>query len=768
MIRPQNAKWTPRLSARTLSVFVLLVTVCISFSFAREVIQPNEPHNPGDRPDDLRNKQERPRLTGGGDESAQPGAPAPAPRAESKPEEEQAGGGEESAAQVEEDVPLVDLFFSQTKLEQVLAAIKQQTEVSVIAKGRAAGQRVDVIAQKEPVETALEKICSSRNWRWVKTGEKSYEIMDEQTYMSDVLPKKVQRKTFNLRFIKASEAQKAVSGMLTKGIGSVAADERTNKLFVTDVPQVLERITRLLEEIDVLLVTRVFYIKHANVQDLVDKIQVYKSPPGIIEYDAKTHQIIVTDTFENIKRMEMMIDVIDIGPEIRVYDINNIGLDGKLASEIEDAIDQVVTEDAFWKLDVNTGKLIVEDMPEIHEKIEEVLAAIDTPIKQVLIEAELVETSLSDVFSYSVNYRYGSDLFTAFGGEGIPEGVANYLYDVADDFTAASGGATGVSLNFISKTFQALVNASVSKGESTLLSQPRLIVKSNEPATIFVGGREPYLTTLYGDDDRYYSRSFTQSTVTVGLTLELTPVISNNGLVEMKINISNKDATTVKRTAQDQTYDLIRTSEQETETDLIIPSGETRYIAGITTNQTKKSRGGIPILSKIPLIGPYLFGSRTDEDTKRQILFFVTPTIVEEQGRRVKIVNGRLVEELPPEVKGKTVSRDEITSPPLTTYRSDEYTSPTKEGMLVSEGPSQLPELRDIMEEKDIADEYESFEAGPTGTFGEEYETPSKEERRQQIPAAIRPPRPPDEQPDSPRKTKPQPTRPETGEETNY
>ncbi|MCD6386181.1 hypothetical protein J7M23_10455 [Candidatus Sumerlaeota bacterium] len=638
--------------------------------------------------------------------------------------------GKQENTQLSPQPRLVNIILNQGKIEQALAMIKEQTGINVIAKGRAAGQRIDIIAQNEPIETVLEKICSPRKWVYHKVDETTYEIMDEQTYREQVLPKQVQRKTFQLKYIKATEAQKAVQGVITKGIGSVAVDERTNKLFVTDLPQVLELVTRLLEEIDVRLVTRVFYIKHADIKQIADKIQVYKSPPGIIESDPKTHQIIVTDTFENIKRMEMLIDVLDIGPELKTYDINNLGIDGKLAKEIEDAIKEIVTEGAFWRLNVNTGKLIVEDMPEVHEKIEKLLKALDTPLKQVLIEAELVETNLSRVLKYDIDYQFSYDL-----GEGE---FVSFPPDVPR-LASFNVTGTGLSLDILSKHLQAAINTSVSRGESRVLLQPRLIVRNGESAKVFVGGREPYLTTFIGED-RNWDRTYTQNYVTIGLELELTPMVSNRGLIELKINISNKSAQIVERPWEDKTYSLVKTFDQKTETVLMIPSGETRVIGGLVKTEASETKSGVPYLSEIPVIGPILFGSRETNDTKRDVLFFVTPTIVEERGRMIKIIDGKLVEEAPPEVSETPTPEEQMTTPTMPLESLEVISTPTQNNLLVSRPPSELPELKEVLTEEKPAAGYTPLIGAPTGTIGGSVPTPAPAVRTKKVPPEIAPP----------------------------
>lgn len=600
------------------------------------------------------------------------------------------------------------LIFNQAKIEQVVAAIKEQMGITIIVKGRAAGQRVDLITQNEPIETVLDKLTSPYRWVWNKIDDKTYQIMDEQTWLTLELPKQVQRKTFQLKNIKAVEAQKAIQGVLTKNIGSSAVDERTNKLFVTDLPQVLELVTRILEEVDVRLVTRVFYIKHANIKTIVDKIQVYKSPPGIIESDPKTHQIIVTDTFENIKRMEMVIEVLDIGPELKVYDITNMGIDGKLAKNIEEAVKNVVTEGAFWRLDVNAGKLIVEDMPEVHEKIAKILAFMDQPIKQVLIEAELVETNLAKTFDWTTQYNFSYDL-----NEG--EFVKSPSNLRLANFTV-SGGLT---LDMLSKYLQAKIQTSITENKSKLLLQSRLLIRNGETASINVGKKLPYLTTFFQDDvNRNYYSSVTQNAVNVGLNVDIQPVISNKGLIELKVKISNRDGSPVKRIYNDKTYELIETSDKDTATVLVIPSGETRVIGGYMMNNATDKRGGIPILSSIPVVGQYLFGTKNTQDLKNDVLFFITPTIVEENGRLVKLINGKLVEEAPPQ-EGLFMP-EEISSSTVEGMIEEGVTSPTQSAQLVSLPPTELPELKNLMSKNTTGrtSSYVPVFGAPSGVIG--------------------------------------------------
>jgi type II secretory pathway component GspD/PulD (secretin) len=516
-------------------------------------------------------------------------------KSEKDPVNEVSAESQAQPAQMAQSVtqPVATVIFSKGNIEQVLQAISLQTGVTVIAKGQAVGQRVDIIAKDEPLEVILDKLTSGKDWVWHKVNDTRYEIMDRRTYETTVLPKQRERKIFQPRYIKAEDFKNAIEGMLTKNIGKVAVDPRTNKVIVTDLPQVIEMIARLLEEIDVKPIVRVFYIRHADVDEIARMLERYKSAPGSIEADSKTHQIIVTDTLHNIKRMELLVEVLDIGPEMRIYNINNIGFEGEVLQDLSKAIERVVTKDAFWEINYRAGTLLVEDVTEVHEKIEKILAAFDRPSKQVLIEAEVIETGLEREFNLGVDYDLSQDLFSAvqdglFEGQ-VPTGSGDVTDDLGfinlrEEFPIVSLiNKGGLQVSYLSTHLRAQLNAFMSDTDTKLLIQPRLLVKNQEEATIFVGGEVPYLTTFFdrpsGGTDFRYSQ-FTQNTVNEGTMVKIRPSISNNDLIEMYVKLENNKAEEVTRDAGAQgSIELVGRRRQEVETVLVIPSDSLPWAA---------------------------------------------------------------------------------------------------------------------------------------------------------------------------------------------
>ncbi len=560
---------------------------------------------------------------------------------------------------------LIRVNFISTPIERVVADISKKSGASIISRGKTAGQRVSVNAKDESVERVLDKLTNSQsNWLWTKAQGKSntYEIWDSDSYKLEVLPKMVRQKVFQPREIPAEEVNKAIQPMLTEGIGTSSFDPRSNKVIVTDLPRVLELIQRMLDQIDVKLYTRVFYIEHADVNSIAEKLgNVKSSAAPAPEVDERTRQIIVKDRLEIVSQMASLVETLDIGPEMRVYDLNNIGIENEHVEDLEDAISELVTEGAYYKINSAAAKLIVQDVPSVHEKIEAVLAAFDQPQKQVNVEMEVVETYLEEGFEYSVDYNFSNDLFAAaldgllsgvpYGSGVKTDGNLGFL-NISHEFPAASGGSSGLDINYLSSHWFIKLHALQEDGKARVLQQPRVLVKNKDTVIFRVGNRLPYMTGGYGSTYNSSTGTYTNSGGNVqfiddGLELEVTPIISNNGMIEIDLTVNNRKAELKTITYQSQDNTAPQTKTQELGTTLLIPSGETRVVGGLIQESEAETHGGIPYLVKIPKIGPLLFGKvskpRTD-NLRKNLLIFITPTVVVDKPGDLLKYQGRVIQ----------------------------------------------------------------------------------------------------------------------------
>lgn len=556
------------------------------------------------------------------------------------------GGTEEAPAAQQ----LVTIALSDGRIESATAILSTQISGSVSIFGKAANTRVTVLAEEQPIESVLNMIANPAGFIWWKEDNGDYGISDREYYERNVLPKRVIQKVFMPKNIKASELDKAVKALITPNVGSSVADDRTNKLIVNDLPQAIERIERFIREIDVQLVIRVFYIRHTDVEDIATKLENYKSDPGTIEVDTRTRQIIVTDLLANIKKMELLIDILDVGPEIVIYDVNNIGIEGEELEDLKAIIDSIRTDEETLLFEVNEaqGVFILEDVPEVHERVEQLLAGFDQPVKQVLLQGEIVSTAFDRTFDLGLDrFAWAKDLDASIadgvfpgGVEGIPTGPFTDIDRIFPNFQLQGGTLTG---NYLNQRVYLQYSAVYSDSNSKVLLQPRLLVKNQQSSRIFVGSEVPYLTTFFDDiGNNDTRRTQTQSTVTDGLTFEVTPSISNSYLIELDLSIDNDKA----NITSENNVRLVGRDRQQVETILQIPSGQTRMIGGLVSNTDNVGNVGLPFLSSLPWVGP-LFGKRSTLTNASNLLIFITPSIVEdvlprpttEDGRRGRLVS---------------------------------------------------------------------------------------------------------------------------------
>jgi type II secretory pathway component GspD/PulD (secretin) len=581
--------------------------------------------------------------------------------------------------------------FNEAPIERVVAELSRKSGKNVVARGKTVGQKVTIIARDMPIERILDILVNQKpNWLWYPAEGRpdTYEIWDQESFRAEVLPKQVRQKVFVPREITAEDAYKAIQGVLTPNIGTASFDPRSNKVIVTDLPYVLELVQRLIEQIDVKFVTRVFYIAHADVNSIAEKLANLKSPAAPQpEVDERTHQIIVRDRLDIIRQMELLVETLDIGPEMRVYDLNNIGFEGQDREDLEDAISEVLTPNAYYKINIQSGKLIVEDVPEIHEKIEKILQAFDQPAKQVLIQGEIIETAFREGLSYGTDWTVSGDLFssvidgltgrntsgsssssgsTSSGsttgntqGGAVPVGSGTLdknslgFLDFRKEFPVVAVGSGGITAQNLSRHAFISLQAALSDSRTRILQQPRAIVKNQKEVAFSVGEKVPFFTGgVYTQNLANNYTGFTaselpqQNLINVGLDLNIRPTIYNNGLIEMEVEISNDSAVITQRTFNNAKFDAVGTKNQEIQSTLIIPSGETRVIGGLVRQDRNESRSGVPGLVRLPVVGPWLFGKYdqpAEQNGRQMLLIFLTPTIVADKATETFKYKGRVV-----------------------------------------------------------------------------------------------------------------------------
>lgn len=211
--------------------------------------------------------------------------------------------------------PLISLSLGTAEVELLLEKLEQQSGARISAQGKVPGQQVDSFSiRNSTLDEALRKLADSRNWVLHQPATpNTYELWDEESFKRIMRPRLQRERVFRVKNISAEEGAKAVAGVLTPDMGGAVFDSRANKVIVHDVPYVLDLAGRLLEQIDVAYVTRVFTVAHADTEHLSKILKSVKSSaaPDPIA-DNRTRQIIVEDRLEKIRKMEILVQTLDI------------------------------------------------------------------------------------------------------------------------------------------------------------------------------------------------------------------------------------------------------------------------------------------------------------------------------------------------------------------------------------------------------------------------------------------------------------------------
>jgi len=296
-----------------------------------------------------------------------------------------------------------------------------------------------------------------------------------------------------------------------------------------------------------------------------------------------------------------------------IFDVNFATL-----SDIENQFKTLKSKraDSSISSDARTNKIIVVDVEPNIKKMRALLESLDVPEKQVMIEARIVEASNSFSRDIGVKWNYGYqdgsasvaniNSFTSSMG-----GVVTNVLPSGTTGGIAAGMAFGKLISNIQLDMR--LSAAATIGQVKIISTPKVLTVNNKAAKISQGQKIPYQNTTSAEGAK-------TEFIDASLSLEVTPHITADGSVNMKIKASNNSVGSSAGGTPP-----INTKEATTE--LVVKNGETTVIGGIYVDSETDADTGVPYLSDIPLLG-WLFKSNSKIKTKNELLIFITPKIV--------------------------------------------------------------------------------------------------------------------------------------------
>jgi type IV pilus assembly protein PilQ len=277
------------------------------------------------------------------------------------------------------------------------------------------------------------------------------------------------------------------------------------------------------------------------------------------------------------------------------------------AEELVEPVTSLLTERGSVESDQRTNSLIIREVPENLPTLVEFVTALDRPIDQIKISAKLVEISTDDLTELGINWSLsGQSTIDGNPATTFGEVAANKVSDKVGNFTfdALAGGVD----------IDVQLSALASTGKLKVVAHPEITTVDNNEARIQLGQKIPIKQF---DESGNVVIEFTE----VGTILRVTPHITAENKILMHLYPE-------RSTYQfDPNGVIINTSNAETK--VVVNNGQTVVIGGLTTQDVVESHVGVPILKDIPLLG-YLFSFKQKRITDRDLVIFVTPTIVDD------------------------------------------------------------------------------------------------------------------------------------------
>ncbi|WP_083300816.1 type IV pilus secretin PilQ [Jeongeupia sp. USM3] len=280
-------------------------------------------------------------------------------------------------------------------------------------------------------------------------------------------------------------------------------------------------------------------------------------------------------------------------------------------------------------IDPRTNTLIIQDIPSKLDQIRELIGKIDIAVRQVMIEARIVEAS--DGFSRNLGVK-----FHGIGWKGdVIGGGALTTKEVKDSdgavIPAIAGNVPSVNLpaaainGFSAGSIAMLIagndgllglelSALEADGKGKIISSPRLVTADQVEAVIEDGQEIPYTETA---PNGATSVSFKKATLSLKVTPQITP--DGNVIMDVKVNKDSRGQDTIAGPAIDT---------KQVQTKVLVENGGTVVIGGIYTQETGKDVTKVPLLGDIPGLG-YLFRNTATKDLKRELLIFITPKVID-------------------------------------------------------------------------------------------------------------------------------------------
>ena len=569
----------------------------------------------------------------------------------------------------------VQINFRDADIRSVIESVAEITGVSFVLDPRVKG-KVTIIAP-QPIDSSLlyEAVLSAlhvQGYQAVADGAVTRIIPFSQAFNfagGAAGGNEMRTEVLSIKHVQAATLVSVLKPMLSNG-ARLMAYAPSNYLVVSDITSNIRQLKRFIAQLDdpdssAVEVIDLSHISAAEAVHIAGQLkQLQKQELSLVE-DGLNNRIIVSGPGIARSAFKTMLQSLDV-PSTKQGSVEVIYLDYLRAAEIKTVIDGMLQSDTFLRLAGQSGgegkstttykieidelnnALILAAPREVIREVNKVIAKLDLPRPQVLIEAVIAELSEDQAKELSAQLVYSSKnrgayltnfdsvlsglLGAALGGgdeasvSTIAGAIPQKVVGIVGDFDSVTGKGMGL-----------LVQALKTDGATKILSTPSVVTLDNEEATLSVGEEVPFQTGSYTNNSSGSSNSNPFTTINreeVGVILKVKPQISKGDAVRLEIE---QESSKVKDGG---TPGLQTTTKTTMKTNVMVQDGELLVLGGLIEDTGKGSSTKVPLLGDIPLLGR-LFRSTAKDSKQRVTMMFIRPTILRSQSDARAVTKGR-------------------------------------------------------------------------------------------------------------------------------
>ena len=575
-----------------------------------------------------------------------------------------AGGGEREE--------YISLDFHRVDINLVIRFISETTETNFIVDPRVKGEVTIISPARIPVEavySVFKSILEMHNFSLVQAGE-VVKIIPSVEARQRAIRTEVGREIEGIppediivtQLIPLEHADvNQVRAMLTPLVSqasNMVAHLPTNILILTETSSNIQRLLRIIKEIDVKGVRverEIIPLRFASAEALGSTLTSAleerhrpgeKAPERTFKIipDARTNRLVVVATPQDMKDIKELIEKLDRETPaalsmLKVYHLENVeaeelikvlaglktGASPARGASLPEIKPSLVADKA-------TNSLIIVALPEDHAMFRKVIEELDIRPKQVLVEMLVAEVSMDIIRQLGIEL---ASMDSPVEGSVRGMGRTDFAGAIATAGVGLPGLVIGAMKGTVTRTIAgqdisvpkigAILQAYEKEADFEVLATPHVIASNNKEARILIGERIPFIRQARVTEEVVGIAPTVIQTFDyrdVGIELNITPRISRERFIHLDIHGK------VSRVIGDVGAGLLTTFEREVKTAVTVEDKNTVVIGGLTRDDESETIHKVPLLGDLPILG-FLFRRKSKTAVKRNLLIFITPHVIE-------------------------------------------------------------------------------------------------------------------------------------------